>query len=224
MKQIKIIIFIAVCSLSNISLANNINGIWEGIFDINGHGEYDFTGLISSNLATAYTEKAKVVYNGKVKTKKNKFKWNLLMYLQDGSSFGTAEIEGKIINNKVMSGKWVTEPAKDYGNIYLIKKSKEVVNTGEIINKKWTSYDGSSTHLLSIENYKLSGLDANGCNYYGDIKKLNKKIYGVKLEISSCGISDGFYEGMGHIKKNQEKNILILNLTNKNFSVFIKLL
>ena len=181
MKQIKIIIFIAVCSLSNISLASNINGIWEGIFDINGHGEYDFTGLISSNVATAYTEKAKVVYNGKIKTEKNKFKWNLLMYLQDGSSFGTAEIEGKIINNEVMSGKWVTEPAKDYGNIYLIKKIREVVNTGEIINKKWGSYDGSNTHLLTIENYKLSGLDINGCNYYGDIKKLNQKIYNVKL-------------------------------------------
>ena len=129
MKVIKLIILFA---LTTQVLSND--GIWTGIFDINGHGKYDFTILISDQMATAYTEKAKVVYKGKITTYKNKFKWNLSMYLKDGNKFGTAEITGKIIDGNIMSGKWVTEPAKDYGNIYLIKdldKSKEIPSQAE---------------------------------------------------------------------------------------------
>ena len=41
MKIIKLIILFA---LTTQVLSND--GIWTGIFDINGHGKYDFTGLI----------------------------------------------------------------------------------------------------------------------------------------------------------------------------------
>ena len=112
------------------------SGIWSGIFDINGHGAYDFTGLITDNQATAYTKKAKVVYSGTINKEKKMFEWNLLMFLKNGSYFGKANIKGKIINNNIMSGSWVTSPAKDYGNIYLVKlDEKEVLDVGEIINK-----------------------------------------------------------------------------------------
>ena len=108
------------------------SGIWSGIFDINGHGAYDFTGLISDNQATAYTKKAKVVYSGTINKEKKILEWNLLMFLKNGSYFGKANIKGKIINNNIMSGSWVTSPAKDYGNIYLVKlDEKEVLDVGK---------------------------------------------------------------------------------------------
>ena len=40
-----------------------------------------------------------------------------------------------------MSGKWNTEPAKDFGNIYLIKANNQILDTGEIVNKTWSSSD-----------------------------------------------------------------------------------
>ena len=223
MKIYKIISFITLLSLSATSVASKGNGVWIGVFDINGHGNYDFTGLIDKNNATAFTERAKVVYKGKIEVIKNKFELNLLMYLKDGNSFGTAQIKGKIIENNIMSGKWNTEPAKDFGNIYLIKANNEILDTGEIVNRTWSSFDIKQKQILKIDKNIISGKDKNECNYYGNIKKLNKKIYSINLEIASCGVSDGNYHGMAHIKKENNKNTLILNATNKNFSLFIKL-
>ena len=222
MKISNILKFIIIISLSKPALS--VDGVWSGIFDINGHGNYDFIGLISSKNTTAYTEKAKVVYSGKIKTTDDNFKWNLTMYLKNGTSFGTAEIKGKIIKNNVMSGKWTTEPAKDYGNIYLVKlKENEVLDTGKIINKKWYSVDSKIKHNIYISNNKILGKDENNCNYYGDVKKLNNKIYKVNIEIASCGVSDGLYIGMAHIKKINGVNKLTINATSKNFSIFLNL-
>ena len=214
--------FLIIISLSKPVFS--IDGVWSGIFDINGHGTYDFIGLISNEYTTAYTEKAKVVYSGKIRTKNDNFAWDLIMYLKDGTNFGTAEIKGKIINNNIMSGKWTTEPAKDYGNIYLVKlKENEVLDTGEIINKKWYSVGTKIKHNILINDYKILGKDENNCNYYGDIKKLNKKIYKVNIEIASCGVSDGLYVGMAHIKKINGKNNLTINATSNTFSIFLNL-
>ena len=222
MKMSNILKFLIIISLSKPVFS--IDGVWSGIFDINGHGTYDFIGLISNEYTTAYTEKAKVVYSGKIRTKNDNFAWDLIMYLKDGTNFGTAEIKGKIINNNIMSGKWTTEPAKDYGNIYLVKlKENEVLDTGEIINKKWYSVGTKIKHNILINDYKILGKDENNCNYYGDIKKLNKKIYKVNIEIASCGVSDGLYVGMAHIKKINGKNNLTINATSNTFSIFLNL-
>ena len=70
---------------------------------------------------------------------------------------------------------------------------------------------------------KFSGKDKNNCNYYGQIKRINKKIYFAGIEIASCGVSDGIYTGMAHIRKVNNKNNLIINTVNKNFSFFLNL-
>ena len=218
-KIIKVLIMISISTS-----ANSKDGVWRGVFDINGNGNYDFIGLISNNKATAYTEKAKVIYDGNIKTEGNKFIWNLKMYLKDGTSFGTAEITGEILNNNTMSGKWTTEPAKDYGNIYLVKlKDNKVVDTGKIINRNWISKNKKNKINISINENKISGKDKNNCNYYGQIKRINKKIYFAGIEIASCGVSDGIYTGMAHIRKVNNKNNLIINTVNKNFSFFLSL-
>ena len=200
------------------------SGIWSGVFDINGHGAYDFTGLITGNQATAYTKKAKVVYSGTINTEKKMFEWNLLMFLKNGSYFGEANIKGKIINKNIMSGSWVTSPTKDYGNIYLVKlDEKEVLDVGEIINKKWETVNSKTSHTLRIKDNEILGRDENNCNYYGSINGISKKIYNVKIEIASCGISDGIYKGMAHITIKDNIKKLTITATNKNFSLFLNL-
>ena len=221
MRILKIIKFIIIFGLSIPTYSSN--GVWEGIFDINGHGNYDFTGLINSKDASAYTVKAKVVYSGKYEQNYNEFKWNLSMYLKDGTKFGTAEINGKIIDKNIMSGKWVTEPAKDYGNIYLINNNNNVLDTSDLINKEWIATKTKIKQKIIIKNKKITGTDDNNCNYYGSIKPLNQKIYSANIEIASCGVSDGFYKGMAHIKKENDKNLLFITATNKNFSLFMLL-
>lgn len=217
MKNISLKKIILIFLLSKPAFCND--GIWTGVFDINGHGTYDFTGLINNNKATAYTEKAKVVYDGIIKTNaNNEFVWNLSMYLKDGSFFGTAEIKGKIIDEKIMSGKWSTKPAKDYGNIYLKKNNTENKSSTNY-HKEWISFNSKIKHSFMINNNKILGKDENGCNYYGDLKYLNNNIHSLNIEIASCGVSDGNYTGMAHIN---EENNLILNATNKNFSLFLK--
>jgi len=200
------------------------DGIWRGIFDINGNGAYDFTGLISGKQATAFTKKAKVVYSGTINEEKKFLEWDLSMFLKDGSYFGKAKIKGKIINNNIMSGSWVTSPAKDYGNIYLVKLDEnEVLDVGDIINKTWGTVSSKINHTLRIKDNKILGSDANNCNYYGSIKGISKKIYNVTIEIASCGISDGIYKGMAHIETKNNINKLTITATNKNFSLFLNL-
>ena len=221
--KIKIlIIYIALLAFSKITYS--MDGVWNGIFDINGHGRYDFTGLINDNKSTAYTEQAKVVYNGTINNENNNFVWDLNMYIKDGTFFGTAKITGKLIGENILSGKWITEPAKDWGNIYLIKlDDKLVLDAGIIINKSWVTKNSSIKSSFIINKNKILGKDDSGCNYYGAMKILNEKIYEVSIEIASCGSSDGIYTGMAYIKKNNNINNLIINTTNKNFSLFLKL-
>lgn len=221
MKIIKIIKFIIIFSFSVPVYSGN--GSWEGIFDINGHGNYDFTGLINAKDATAYTTKAKVIYSGKYEEYEDNFKWNLSMYLKDGTKFGTAEITGKIFDKNIMSGKWETEPAKDYGNIYLINNNKNVLDTGDLINKEWISKKSEIEQKIIIKNYKISGKDSNNCNYYGSVTPLNEKIYSALIEIASCGVSDGHYKGMAHIKNKNNRYSLVITGTNRNFSLFMNL-
>ena len=219
MKKLKILAVFLFTTLTNISLS--ADGIWQGVFDINGHGRYDFTGLVNNQDVTAYTEKAKVVYKGEINITEEDFIWSLKMYLQDGTMFGTAVIKGKILNGNIMSGKWSTEPAKDYGNIYLIKNEEGIEDPENQINRAWTSINSKVKQDIVIEKNKILGKDENGCNYYGNINNLNNKIYMVNLEIASCGISDGVYNGMAHIEKNEKKSILKINATNKNFSLLM---
>ena len=216
----KALIILVILILPRLSLA--VDGVWQGVFDINGHGRYDFTGLINKKNVTAFTEKAKVVYKGNISISEEHFKWNLSMYLKDGTMFGSAEIKGKLIDSNTMSGTWITEPAKDFGNIYLIKKSSSVQDTGDDINKKWVSSDSKIKKNFYIKNNKIKGNDENGCNYYGLAEKLNSKIYSINLEIASCGISDGVYIGMAYIEVEESKEKLKINATNKNFSLLMK--
>jgi len=216
----KALIILVILILPRLSLA--VDGVWQGVFDINGHGRYDFTGLINKENVTAFTEKAKVVYKGNISFSEEHFKWNLSMYLKDGTMFGSAEIKGKLIDSNTMSGTWITEPAKDFGNIYLIKKSSSVQDTGDDINKKWVSSDSKIKKNFYIKNNKIKGNDENGCNYYGLAEKLNSKIYSINLEIASCGISDGVYIGMAYIEIEESKEKLKINATNKNFSLLMK--
>ncbi len=216
----KALILLVILILPRLSLA--VDGVWQGVFDINGHGRYDFTGLINKKNVTAFTEKAKVVYKGNISISEEHFKWNLSMYLKDGTMFGSAEIKGKLIDSNTMSGTWITEPAKDFGNIYLIKNSSNVRDTGDNINKKWVSFDSKIKKNFYIKNNKIKGNDENGCNYYGFAEKINSKIYSIDLEIASCGISDGVYIGMAYIEVEESKEKLKINATNKNFSLLIK--
>ena len=216
----KALILLVILILPRLSLA--VDGVWQGVFDINGHGRYDFTGLINKKNVTAFTEKAKVVYKGNISISEEHFKWNLSMYLKDGTMFGSAEIKGKLIDSNTMSGTWITEPAKDFGNIYLIKNSRNVLDTGDNINKKWVSFDSKIKKNFYIKNNKIKGNDENGCNYYGFAEKINSKIYSIDLEIASCGISDGVYIGMAYIEVEESKEKLKINATNKNFSLLIK--
>ena len=216
----KALILFVILILPRLSLA--VDGVWQGVFDINGHGRYDFTGLINKKNVTAFTEKAKVVYKGNISISEEHFKWNLSMYLKDGTMFGSAEIKGKLIDSNTMSGTWITEPAKDFGNIYLIKNSSNVRDTGDNINKKWVSFDSKIKKNFYIKNNKIKGNDENGCNYYGFAEKINSKIYSIDLEIASCGISDGVYIGMAYIEVEESKEKLKINATNKNFSLLIK--
>ena len=208
--------------IPNISLASD--GIWKGFFDINGHGAYDFTAIIDKNNIYAYTESAKTICLGQIEFPKDEFKTNLDMYILDGTKFSTAVIQGKVIEN-AMSGKFVTQPAVDTGNMYLVNINNKVISTKEKLgNSHWVGKNNKTDIKISFDNdNNIQGSDSNNCNYYGRLSPLNNFVYNVEIEIASCGTSDGFYYGMGYSYNNGSKKSLDITAIGNSFSLLINL-
>ncbi len=223
MKHIKKSIFFILLLYIFIPVLHAKDGVWSGVFDINGHGTYDFFALINGTDITAYTQKAKVVYKGDIDYS-NGFLTTLAMYIKDGTHFSTGVITASFVKDNSLSGKWVTYPAEDTGNIFLVNINNQIEKTSEKnINKKWVGFLKKDTSInLSVVNNKISGKDKNSCTYYGDANILNDYIYLIEMEIASCGISDGHYSGMAFIRKEKNRSVLSINATGENFGILIK--
>ena len=146
------------------------------------------------------------------------------MYILDGTKFSTAVIQGKVIEN-AMSGKFVTQPAVDTGNMYLVNINNKVISTKEKLdNSPWVGKNNKTDIKISFDNdNNIQGSDSNNCNYYGQLSPLNNFVYNVEIEIASCGTSDGFYYGMGYSYINGSKKSLDITAIGNSFSLLINL-
>ncbi len=204
-----IILFVPTINANDAS--DTIDGLWQGYFDINGSGQYDFTSLQFNGVSIGYSEKAKTVWQGYALKDGLNYNSEVVMFVKDGTKFSTATIHGKI-NKKDPSivAQFKTSPANDKGNISLQYNTIFERNSSiQAIKGNWEY--ASDDILLQIEiseNGALKGADTLGCNFYGDVSLLDKNInaYNVNLEIASCNTVDGHYKGMVYLSDQKEKN------------------
>jgi len=191
--------------------SDTIDGLWQGHFDINGSGHYDFTSLQFNGVAVGYSEKAKTVWQGYALKNGLNYNSEVVMFVKDGTKFSTATIQGKIDKkNPSIEAQFKTSPANDEGNISLrYNKIFERNSSMQTIQGNWEY--ASDDILLQIEiseSGAFKGADTLGCNFYGDVSLLDKNInaYSVNLEIASCNTADGHYKGMVYLSDLKEKN------------------
>jgi len=217
--KIKDIIYVILISFAITSSASpiasdssdSIDGLWQGYFDINGSGQYDFTSLQFNGASVGYSEKAKTVWQGYALKNGLTYNSEVVMFNKDGSKFSTATIQGKIDKkHPSITAQFKTSPANDEGNISL--RYNTIFERGSSLQALLGNWEYVSDDLLmQIEISKsgaLKGADTLGCNFYGDVSLLNKNInaYNVSLEIASCNTVDGHYKGMVYLSDLKEKN------------------
>ena len=183
-----------------------IDGIWEGSFDINGRGPYDFHAIHVNGRSTAVSYKAKAMCVGSVEAKNGFYLSNYMLYSLDGAPFATARLTGYLTTNRIeshfrtLSGGDIGALNMDYNPVY------EQASSLALLAGDWQFVDRDGlTIKMSIADGQWSGKDSDECVYEGKITIINPNynVYDVNLSISQCDSVSGDYQGLAYLDQDQ---------------------
>lgn len=184
-----------------------VNGIWQGTFDINGRGPFDFTAIHINGQSTAVSHTAKTLCTGKVTVSDNQYLANYQMYALDGAPFDRATISGTLADQQITS-QFVTENAGDTGILTLTYNPLYEENSAiDLLQGFWnfTDLDGLTIEW-EIDQGIIQGKDSDQCEYSGVISLIDPEFnaYLVDMQINECSSVNGPYRGLGYIEKNED--------------------
>ena len=203
-----------------------LDGLWRGVFDINGQGQYHFTALYVGGKVAAYSVDSNVVYRGTVVGDERSYRSSMAMYIRDGSLFGTVQLDGTVaLQARSIVARYLTsaEDAGTLGLVYdeLFERRVELPALAGL----W-EHAGEELSLSFDLNPdgELRGTDSAGCNYYGAVREIRPGInaFDVQLEVASCSVTDGRYEGMLHVGGGGS-DTLHLSITSEQFGMYYPL-
>ena len=202
-----------------------LDGLWRGLFDINGQGQYHFTALYVGGKVAAYSVDSNVVYRGTVVGDERSYRSSMAMYIRDGSLFGTVQLDGTVAHQARSIVARYRTSAEDTGTLGLMYD--ELFERRVALPALAGLWERASEELsLSFDvdpDGNLRGTDSADCNYYGAVREIRPGInaFEVQLEIASCGGADGRYEGMLHVGENDD--MLHLSITSDQFGMYYPL-
>lgn len=180
-----------------------LDGLWRGLFDINGRGQYDFTALHVGGRVTAYSVASNVVYRGAVIGDEGSYRSRMAMYIRNGSLFGAVQLDGTVARQARSIVARFRTSAKETGTLGLTYDELfERRVTLPALAGQW----GHASEKLSLNfgvdpDGNLHGADSTGCSYDGTVREIRPSInaFDVQLDVASCGTADGRYSGMLHV-------------------------
>ena len=205
-----------------------LDGLWRGLFDINGQGQYHFTALYVGGRVAAYSIDSNVVYRGTVVGDERAYHSSMAMYIRDGSLFGTVQLDGTVAHQaRSIVARYQTS-AEDTGTLGLVYDElfKRRVQLPALTGLWEHAGEELSLSFDIAPSGDLRGTDSAGCNYYGSVREIRPGInaFDVQLEMASCGGADGRYEGMLHVGDGDGANdTLHLSITNDQFGMYYPL-
>ena len=191
-----------------------LDGLWSGVFDINGEGQFDFTALYIGGVVSAYSVDSNVVYRGTVSGDEQQYQSDMSIFLRDGSLLATVELNGT-------TGKDTGTLTLNYDPLFERK-----VDVAELAGLWEYISDQLSISINVMPTGEIKGTDGTGCNYYGTLEKIRPGInaLNVNLELASCSTADGHYTGMAHVGDAQARNdTLHLHVTGDHFGLYYPL-
>ena len=179
-----------------------LDGIWEGSFDINSRGPYDFHAIHINGHSTAVSYKAKALCSGNVKGEDGDYFAIYNLYALDGAPFDEAKITGTL-NDGVIESYFKTLSGGDVGKLTMTYNPIfENDSSLELLEGQWSFTDRDGLVIdAQINNGVLAGVDSDRCMYSGAFAVINAdyNAYGVKVSIANCHSVDGEYEGLAYI-------------------------
>ena len=202
-----------------------LDGLWRGVFDINGRGQYDFTALHVNGEVAAYSIASNVVYRGVVGGDERDYRSRMAMYIRGGNLFGAVQLDGAVARQTRSIVARFRTSAEETGTLGL--------TYDELFERRVTlpALAGLWEHAgrkprLSFDvgpGGSLRGASNTGCRYDGAMRKIRPGInaFDVRLEIASCGDADGRYDGMLHV--GDARDTLHLSIASDRFGMYYPL-
>jgi hypothetical protein len=179
-----------------------VNGIWQGSFDINGRGPFDFTAIHINGHSTAVSHAAKTLCTGTVSLNGNHFLAQYQMYALDGAPFDQAKISGTLDNKQIVS-QFVTENAGDTGILTLTYNSVYERNSAiDLLQGFWQFTDRDGLELRwTIDHGIIAGKDSDQCEYSGVVSLIDPDFnaYLLDMQINECSSVNGAYRGLAYL-------------------------
>lgn len=195
-----------------------LDGIWQGVFDINGRGRYDFTALHIAGRSTAVSVQAKAMCRGHVELQEEQYYMaRYELFALDGAPFDQATITGTLDQQAIRSH-FVTMNGGDIGAINLdynpiYERKPELTE----LDGRWffIDRDGLETNM-SISDGRIIGADSDGCGYQGILTVIDPQynLFDVVLNVSSCDSVNGEYSGLAYFEPGEEPLVHIDALNN----------
>lgn len=196
-----------------------IDGIWEGSFDINGKGPYDFHAIHVDGRSTAVSHKAKAMCAGKVEGKDGDYYAHYQLYSLDGSPFDSARITGTFADGAIESY-FVTLNGGDIGALKMkYNPLYEQDASIDSLSGQWSFTDRDGLVLnMSILDGQMTGVDSDQCTYSGQLAVINPNYnaYALTLTIADCDSVNGEYHGMGYLDQ-EEKPLFRIDIVNERY-------
>ena len=205
-----------------------LDGLWSGVFDINGEGQFDFTALYVGGAVSAYSVDSNVVYRGTVSGDEQQYQSDMSIFLRDGSLLATVQLNGTVSEQAtVITARYLTT-GKDTGTLTLNYDPlfERKVDVAELAGLWEYISDQLSISINVMPTGEIKGTDGTGCNYYGTLEKIRPDInaLSVNLELASCSTADGHYTGMAHVGDAKAQNdTLHLHVTGDHFGLYYPL-
>ncbi|MEM8844878.1 MAG: hypothetical protein AAGB35_07540 [Pseudomonadota bacterium] len=218
--NITLLIFLLGCTAQTLkeqaqseeSVKHPLDGIWNGSFDINKRGPYDFHAIHVNGKSTAVSYKAKAMCSGNIEGNDEDYFADYNLYSLDGAPFDEARITGTLQDGviesyfRTLSGGDIGKLTMAYNPIY------ENDSSIELLEGKWSFTDRDGLIIdAEIAEGELSGMDSDNCSYKGRLFVINPSFnaYDVELEISNCHSVDGNYKGLAYIDNDQDQVAII---------------
>ena len=202
-----------------------LDGLWRGLFDVNGRGQYDFTALHVGGKVAAYSVAANVVYRGVVVGDERSYRSRMAMYIRDGSLFGTVQLDGTVARQARSIVARFRTSARETGTLGLaydeLFERRVALPT---LAGLWEHAGGRLNLNFDVDpDGNLRGASSAGCSYDGTVREIRPGInaFGVQLDVASCGDADGRYGGMLHV--GGASDTLHLSVTSNRFGMYYPL-
>lgn len=178
------------------------NGIWQGSFDINGRGPFDFTAIHIDGHSTAVSHAAKTLCTGTVGLKGNQYLAEYEMYALDGAPFDRATISGTLADKQVIA-QFMTENAGDTGILALTYNSVYERNSSiDLLQGSWQFIDRDGLEIQWIIDHGIiAGKDSDQCEYSGVVSLIDPEFnaYLLDMQINECSSVNGAYRGLAYL-------------------------